>query len=308
MRLGAEIARRLGFATTLDDNPPTFAADFPMSQIAFYSGWYDVNASGPFTQPKIEFMPGAFAYHLHSYSAATLRSKTEHWVGPFLAAGATISMGSVTEPYLTGTPNIAAFLEHFGFRKFSFGEAAYTCQPSLSWQTTAVGDPLYRPFGQRPDALHFKLEQTKSPLLEWSHARVVDLNEANGMGPDDLLKYLEQIPITARSAVLTEKRGDLQRKKNALEVACAAYGAALKLKPSPQQKIRLLLNLGELQTQLGQHQAALDAYKQLIKDVPDYPGAAAIYQHLASLADKLGRKSDAEKYAAESRRLSAAPK
>ena len=45
-----------------------------MSQIAIYCGWYDENVSGPFTLPKVEFMPGAFAYHLHSFSAATLRS------------------------------------------------------------------------------------------------------------------------------------------------------------------------------------------------------------------------------------------
>ena len=40
-----------------------------MSQIALYAGWYERNASGPFAQPKVEFMPGAFAYHLHSFSA-----------------------------------------------------------------------------------------------------------------------------------------------------------------------------------------------------------------------------------------------
>ena len=33
---------------------------------------------------------------------------------------------------------------------FSFGEAAYASQPVLSWQTTVIGDPLYRPFGQDP--------------------------------------------------------------------------------------------------------------------------------------------------------------
>ena len=70
----AEICRELGFETTVDKNPATFPADFPMSQIAIYCGWYDGNVSGPFALPKVEFMPGAFAYHLHSFSAATLRS------------------------------------------------------------------------------------------------------------------------------------------------------------------------------------------------------------------------------------------
>ena len=94
----AKISRRLGFETTVDDKPGTFPASFPMSQIAIYCGWYDGNASGPFALPKVEFMPGAFAYHLHSYSAATLRSTTQHWCGPLLAKGATCTMGCVDEP------------------------------------------------------------------------------------------------------------------------------------------------------------------------------------------------------------------
>ena len=35
-----------------------------MSHIAIYCGWYDASVSGPFALPKVEFMPGAFAYHL----------------------------------------------------------------------------------------------------------------------------------------------------------------------------------------------------------------------------------------------------
>ena len=107
---GAEICRELGFETTVDDKPETFSTDFPMSQIAIYCGWYDVDVSGPFALPRVEFMPGAFAYHLHSFSAATLRSETQNWCGPLLAKGATCTMGCVYEPYLTGTPNVAAFL------------------------------------------------------------------------------------------------------------------------------------------------------------------------------------------------------
>ena len=74
-----------GFETVIDENPRTFPADFPMSQIAIYCGWYDDNASGPFAQKTVEFMPGAFAYHLQSFSAATVRTTTENWVGPLLA-------------------------------------------------------------------------------------------------------------------------------------------------------------------------------------------------------------------------------
>jgi len=299
MRLGAEITRRMGFETVLDNKEPTYSAGFPMSQIAFYAGWYDLNASGPFIRPTVEFMPGAFAYHLHSYSAAGIRSTTERWVGPLLAKGATITMGSVTEPYLPGTPNIAAFIDRFVFRRCTFGEAAYMSQGSVSWQTTVVGDPLYCPFGQPPDQIHYKLEREKNPLVEWSHLRVVGLNQATGLGVDELVKYLNDIPTTTNSAVLTEKLGDLKRVKGRISAACEEYGAAMKLKPSPQQKIRLLLTIGELQSLIAREQEAFDAYKQLITEVPDYPDAATVYKQLASLAVKLGKKEEAEKYVKE---------
>src|SRR2546423_458103 len=84
-------------------------AAFPMSQIAFYAGWYDGQFSGPFTRPKVEFMPGAVAYHLHSYSAHVLRTADHYWVGPLLAEGVTATLGYVEEPFLEWTVNVASF-------------------------------------------------------------------------------------------------------------------------------------------------------------------------------------------------------
>jgi len=53
-----------------------------------------------------------------------------------LAQGATCTMGSVDEPYLSGTPDISVFLNRLLYRGFTFAEAAYAAQASLSWQTT----------------------------------------------------------------------------------------------------------------------------------------------------------------------------
>src|SRR5262245_28496156 len=74
VRGSAEIVRRVGFEMVLDTNAETFSAAFPMSHIALYAGWYDGNVSGPFSRAKVEFMPGAIAYHLHSFSAASIRT------------------------------------------------------------------------------------------------------------------------------------------------------------------------------------------------------------------------------------------
>jgi uncharacterized protein (TIGR03790 family) len=305
MNGSAAILRRMGFNTQMDDKEATFDAGFPMSQIAFYVGWYGLNASGPFEQPTVEFMPGAFAYHLHSFSGHTLRSTNRYWVGPLLAKGATITMGCVDEPYLAGTPNVAAFLERLVGRRWTFGEAAYACQSALSWQTTVVGDPLYAPFAQPPDALHYKLEREKNPLVEWSHLRVVNLNLATGSSVTDVMTYLNGISATAtNSAVLQEKLGDFALADKRVSAACEAYGKALQLKPSPQQKIRLLLTIGQQQSLLGRSEEAFNAYRQLVTDVPDYPDAAKIYRELTALARKLGKSKEAEDFTKEAERLS----
>jgi uncharacterized protein (TIGR03790 family) len=203
-----EICREVGFEITVDQNPATFPADFPMSQIAIYCGWKERNVSGPFALPKVEFMPGAFAYHLDSFSAATLRSTNEYWLGPLLAKGTTCTMGCVNEPYLTGTPNVAVFLARLIAGGFTFGEAAWTAQPVLSWQTTVVGDPLYRPFAKEPAELHAEFARTHNPLIEWSYLRVVDLGLVHGAPVAKLAGFLETIPATTNSAVLTEILAD----------------------------------------------------------------------------------------------------
>jgi uncharacterized protein (TIGR03790 family) len=245
IRSASEICRELGFETVIDEKPETFPASFPMSQIAIYEGWYDGTVSGPFTLPKVEFMPGAFAYHLHSYSANTLRSTTQNWVGPLLAKGATCTMGCVNEPYLGATPNVAVFTARFLANGFTFGEAAWAAQPALSWQTTVVGDPLYRPSGKSPLELHVELARRHSKLIEWSHLRVVDLAIAHGAPLAQAANYLENIPATTNSAVLTEKLASLYDELGKPTSAIDTYERSLKLDPSPEQHIRIRLTLGE---------------------------------------------------------------
>jgi uncharacterized protein (TIGR03790 family) len=306
MRAAAAITRRAGYETEMNAQEGMFPTGFPMSHLAFYAGWYHTHPTGALTQAKMEFMPGAFAYHLHSFSASTLRSTSNYWVGPLLAKGATITLGCVEEPYLAGTPNIAMLLERLIFRRWTFGEAAYAAQASLSWQTTVVGDPLYRPFAQPPDALHFKLEKAKSPLLQWSHLRVVGLNEATGLPLAEQIKYLEDnAAVATNSAALMERLGHLHMKAGQLEKAADSLDAALKLNPSAQQRLWIVDLLAQIQSHLGRAQPAFDNYRQLLVLEPGYFDAGRVNAGLAKLARDLGRKDDAEKYEKEAARLGA---
>ena len=304
MRTTAQLLRNLGFETDLDNKPATFPVGYPMSQIGVYVGWYEQGVCGPFAQPQVEFLPGAFAYHLHSFNARVLRSATDYWTGPLLAKGATITFGSVEEPYLTGTPDFATFCSRLIFLGFSFGEAAYAAQGALSWQTIAVGDPLYRPFWRPPDKLHAQLEEQKSKWAEWSHLRVVNLNLAAGYDADDMIQYLQVLPQTPASALLTEKLGDIYWSKKKLSDALDLYEKALKLDPSPQQKLRILLNVANRRTYFGANQVAYDLYRQLLKEFPDYPDLLTVYQKMLTLAEKLDKKDDAARWQKEIERLS----
>jgi uncharacterized protein (TIGR03790 family) len=303
IRGASEICRHFGFETVVEETGSTFSPSFPMSQIAIYAGWYTENVDGPFTLPNVEFMPGAFAYHLHSFSAAALRTMNRNWTGPLLAKGATISMGTVDEPYLMGTPDIAAFMGRFMFYSFSFGAAAYASQNVLSWQTTVVGDPLYRPFKKSPPQLHKELEAKHSKLIEWSHLKVVDLNLVRNSSMTEVINYLETIPTTKESAVLQEKLGDICAAEGKPSSAIQAYEQALKSGPSPQQRVRLRLTLGEKLSAANRDQDAYANYQKFLEEVPSYPDKLPIFQKLLALSQKLGKNENAEKYEAEIKAL-----
>ena len=283
---GAEICRQLGFDCETDTNGDTLPASLPMSHIAVYAGWYANDACGPFLQSKMEFMPGAFAYHLHSYSADTLRSTTRNWCGPLLAKGATCTMGCVYEPFLQFTPNIASFLQSIG-NGWTFGEAALASQLALSWQTTVIGDPLYQPFKKTPPELHAQLARNHNPLIEWSFNRLVNLDLARGLRATELAKFLEGVPTTTQSAVLTEKLANLYESLGKPSSAIAAWQQALTLNPSPQQRIRLRRVLAEKLLAQNREADAAENWRQLIAEAPDYADIPNLRNRLKELEQKI---------------------
>lgn len=306
IRSAAEIARLAGFETAVDTNAGVFPASFPLSQVALYAGWYTADVAGAFAQPTVEFMPGAFAYHLHSLSAGTVRSTNQCWVGPLLARGATATMGCVFEPYLGATPEMGVFFGRLLVYGFTFGESAYACTPVLSWQTTVIGDPLYRPFGQNPDALLKTLERRHSPVLEWAYLRLVDFKLARRAPVAEAVAYLEGNELTRKSAVLMEKLGDLYEAQGKPSSSAWACEQALKLSPSPQQRVRLMLDLGEKLVTLGRAADACAVYEKFLDAFPNYPDLVSIHRKIVPLARQLNRP-DAEKHEQEIQRLTTAP-
>jgi len=135
----------LDYDTDVDRQPGTMPVTARFDAPAIYLGWYSGAVDGPFTLPGFRFPVGAIALHIHSYSAATLRSTGTHWCGPLLARGVTATVGNVFEPYLQLTHRPDLLLRALA-RGDTFGDAACYAMPAFSWQGVAVGDPLYRPF------------------------------------------------------------------------------------------------------------------------------------------------------------------
>lgn len=291
-----EVVRRHGIESYIDTNANPLPEAFPLSHVAIYAGWYSQNVIGPFARPTVEFMPGAVAYHLHSFSAATIRSRTEQWVGPLLDRGATATMGCVDEPYLTGTPDISTFFARLAYYKFTFGEAACAAQGVLSWQTTVIGDPLYRPFGRDLKDQLADLERRHSKLAEWAYLRLTNLKLLNGAPPADVAAALENLPLTAESAVLKEKLAELYESLGKPSSSVYELQQALALNPSPQQKVRIILNLAARLTALDRNPEAYETYLNFRKAFPDYPDQSFLYHRLLEMATKLDKKEDADRY------------
>ncbi len=301
------IAQRLGFETLIDNRPETIGPGFPLAQVAIYAGWYNDIANGPFTLRSVEFMPGAIAYHLHSYSAQFLRDPVHNWVGPLLSKGATVTMGCVEEPYLELTPNIGIFLERVAVQGFTVGEAGLACQSYLSWQNVVIGDPLYRPFLKQVLVLAKDLEAARSPLLAWPLIRKVNVYTLTGRDPEILRQYLIQQPLATNSAVLSEKIARMFADKNRNRQAAEWAQRALQLPDgSPQQRARLWRDLAEWQRPL-KPKDALASLESFAKEFPHHPEMLDVRRRQLDFALTLSDSGEVTRLKAEIQILTPPP-
>jgi len=221
-----------GWDVEVDLKPEVFPENLPWRDVAIYAGWYAGGATGPFMHngDTPVFSRGAIAYHIHSYSASTLRSATSNWCGPLIDKGAACTMGAVYEPYLDFMPRWDIFLEHL-YEGNTFIESAYASQKVLSWMITFVGDPLYTPFALpldqavdksasgteqheflrlqqiREDLASGKLDETKAGLANL--AADPQLTHVGWEGYADILSDPRLLPADSTVAAAYEKAFNL---------------------------------------------------------------------------------------------------
>ena len=125
---------------------------------------------------------------------------------------------------------------------------------------------------------------------------MANLTLAHGGKLVEPITYLEELPVTRQSAVLSEKLGDLYAAQGKPSSTVRAYEQAIKLDPSPQQRIRLRLTLGEKLIAQDRNEDAFANFQKFLEESPDYPDRLAIYHKLPPLAHKLGKPAEAARY------------
>ena len=111
---------------------------------------------------------------------------------------------------------------------YTFGEAAWASQAALSWQTTVIGDPLYRPFGEI--ARKNCMRNYCARIIRWMNgptcAWPISHSSAARAWPK-LSELIENLAATTNSAVLTEKLADLYDAQGKPSSAILTYQKAL---------------------------------------------------------------------------------
>jgi uncharacterized protein (TIGR03790 family) len=271
-----------GWDVKFDDKPDVLPATDPCNHAALYLGWYHDGAIGPWVTPPNRFVPGAIAYHLHSFSATTVRSDSVGWVGPLIAHGADATMGMVYEPYLALTPHEDIFTRRL-LQGDYFAEAAYASERALSWMMTVVGDPLYRPFRLPLDSA---LAEAKNPHAEhddWLLLQEVQREMAAGKMAENTESLKQALDVPGAGAVAEEGLGDLLEKVNepaAGPAAEQAYQKALGGETVPVDRIRVGLKLAQFYANHGREaraQAELDDLRELYpRDAKQFGVSAAL--------------------------------
>lgn len=277
MRRVASDVTRQGIPCIHENTPDLFPAAYPMRNAALYFGWYSEQMKGPFLNDSFRFVPGAVAVHLHSFSATSLRAPLRNWCAPLLERGAAATLGNVYEPYLHLTPNLDIFEQRLT-SGFTFAEAAYASQRALSWMTTFIGDPLYRPFKAQQDKKFVPTGRAREWAAYRDGARLwFSLSRSVGEAA------LATKGRALKSGLIFEGLGSLQASARDSDAAVRSLAQARAFYTGEEDQLRCALNAVGLLYNSGKKKGALTLAREQIEA---HPNAAATLL-LRAMAAKL---------------------
>ena len=266
----ANSERKSGIPVIFDSAPAMFPGAWPIEHAAFYYGWYSEQVAGPFARDDFRFVKGAVACHIHSFSASSIRDPHKYWVAPLLARGAAATMGNVYEPFLALTPNLDVFDDRLR-GGFNFAESAYMSQRVLSWMTTFVGDPLYRPFASARDITG----AATAPADEWGAYRE-GAQLWSDQGHAASAEKLRHDGTTLRSGIIFEGLGLLQAAAGETQDALQSFQQARQFYTGTGDILRTMIHEAGLLKAAGNKEAALKIVRAGIKTYPAAPATAVL--------------------------------
>ncbi len=263
--------REDGIATVYDDKPAIFPSGFPLNDAALYYGWYTGNVSGAFTDPAFQFLPGAVAVHIHSFSASTLRHADANWVAPLLSKGAAASLGNVYEPYLEMTAHLDIFNDRL-LHGFTLAESAYMATRAVSWMTVVVGDPLYRPFASWQQLEDRRVDPSRNVWQQY-HDFVA---KNSGKDPADYFDLARKAASRANNAPMLEDLGLMEKEAGEFDGAVSCLRQARTVYKGHADLLRTGLEQADTLVDAGKKEDAFDLIKSLLKDTPAGPAAVLL--------------------------------
>lgn len=263
LKKAAVDAQHEGIPVIMDAGENLFPTGYPMRKASLYYGWYAEQPGGPFAGIDRIFNPGGIGFHLHSFSADTVRSPNRFWVGPILEHGAAAAIGSVYEPFLSMLVNVDLFQERIR-RGYTFAEACYIGQPGLSWMNTCVGDPLYRPFRAMNDLV------TPPAPSEWTAYREgarIWFEEGHEKGE----AALREAGNTLHSGMIFESLALLLAAAKDLDNSFGCLERARRYYSEDADVVRCYLHEVNLRRFNGDRQGSLTLVRQAIRKHPKPP-------------------------------------
>ena len=259
------------FPLDVDRGRPVVAASARFDAPALYFGWYTRSIAGVWKDLSLSVPPGAVAFHIHSFSATTLRKRNAGWSGPLVARGVAATVGNVYEPYLEGTHNPVLFLDSLLAGK-TLVEAAVRSNRFFSWQTILIGDPLYRPFALE---LNQQLEKVAPTEPFAQYAVIRELNrirreEGIGAAADYGRRSFRQTPGFALGLEAARLLREDARADEALDLL-APFRHSTTAAPD---EIAVVVEIALLFDRLGDTASAL----RLLAGLADSPGAPLVLQ------------------------------
>jgi uncharacterized protein (TIGR03790 family) len=299
MRKSYDMLWESGFEVEKDESPLVLRKSYPMTDAAYYLGWYS-GPSGPFVRDGgFQMLPGAVAYHIISNSAITLRPPFESrssWVIKFIESGAAVTMGAVSEPFLTMTSLLDVFTDRL-LAGYTFGEAAYQSTPTISWQMTMIGDPLYRPF--RDDA-NKQLALAKETGLDttWPSIRCLNLLFRAGKESEalDLCRTLQRESAGRSQKVYEEKAAQFLLEMKRYDDARREWTRLAKQTEDADLARRAYLRLWQLGELQNDALARFEAMNECMRRFPEDDFGKVWLERMVKLAEEYGTSEQLQYY------------